>query len=393
MQNKRILICRYQSICEPDIIEAFQKNGYEVSQFNEKIESLDYDVAYIQSLSKEILAGAYKFVFSVNFIPIISKLCNVLKIPYVCWLVDSPVVTMYSEAVKGEYNRIFIFDRALYEQYYQKNPGNIFHLPLAVNVNHWDTACAQITNAERVKYGGDISFVGSLYTEKCPYNQIKNMSPHLRRFLEELMDEQQKVYGQNFLAERLTEDIITEFQEYVSWESLPEDYEIQPAQFIADEYLGIKISEQESIRILNVLAEKFSVHFYTQSDSSGLPNIIYRGSAESRYQMPKIFRCSKINLNPTAKSIKTGISQRVWDILGCGGFLISNYQTELSEHFEPGHDLETYSSMEELADKCAYYLAHEEQRKKIAGNGYEKVKKYHTYEIRVQELLERIKKV
>lgn len=391
MQNKRILICRYQSICEPDIIEAFQKNDYEVIQFNEKIKSLDYDVAYVKNLSKVILEDAFEFVFSVNFIPIISKLCNVLKIPYVCWLVDSPVVTMYSDGVKGEYNRIFIFDRALYEQYYPKNPDNMFHLPLAANVNHWDAVCEQITNAERVKYAGDISFVGSLYTEKCPYNQIKSMSPHLRSYLEELMDEQKKVYGRNFLAERLTEDIIAEFGEAVSWEFLPDDYEIQSAEFIADEYLGIKISEQERIQILNMLAEKFSVHFYTQSDSLGLHNVIYRGSAESRYQMPKIFRCSKINLNPTAKSIKTGISQRVWDILGCGGFLISNYQTELPEHFELGRDLETYSSMEELADKCAYYLTHEEERKKIARNGYEKVKKYHTYENRIRELLDILK--
>ena len=214
------------------------------------------------------------------------------------------------------------------------------------------------------------------------------MPPELKANLEKLMNEQQKVYGRNFLAERLTEDMIAEFQKVVSWESLPDDYEVQPAQFIADEYLGIKISEQERIQILNRLAKKFPVHFYTQSDISLLHNVIYRGSAESRYEMPKIFRCSKINLNPTAKSIKTGISQRVWDILGCGGFLISNYQTELSEHFVLGQDLETYNSMEELEDKCAYYLTHEEERKKIAANGYEKVKKYHTYEIRIQQMLE-----
>lgn len=388
MPKKTILICRYQSICEPDIIEAFQKNGYQVAEMNREIENLDYDVAYIKNLSEVILSGDYEFVFSVNFIPIISKLCNVLKIPYVCWLVDSPVVTMYSEAVKGEYNRIFIFDRALYEQYHSQNPEHIYHLPLAANVNHWDSVCEKITSAEQIKYGNAISFVGSLYSEKCPYNKITNMSPELRDSLENLMNEQQKVYGRNFLAERLTEDMIAEFQKVVDWESLPDDYEIQPAQFIADEYLGVKISEQERIQILNMLAEKIPVHFYTQSDVSALHNVIYRGSAESRFEMPKIFHCSKINLNPTAKSIKTGISQRVWDVLGCGGFLICNYQTELPEHFELGQDLETYNSMEELADKCAYYLAHEEERKKIAANGYEKVKKYHTYEIRIRQMLE-----
>ena len=137
-----------------------------------------------------------------------------------------------------------------------------------------------------------------------------------------------------------------------------------------------------------MLAKNFQVRFYTQSDVSALENVINCGSAESRYEMPKIFRCSKINLNPTAKSIKTGISQRIWDIMGCGAFLISNYQAELPEHFELGKDIETYGSLEELADKCAYYLEHEEERQAIARNGYEKVKKYHTYEIRIREMLD-----
>lgn len=391
-QNKSMLICRYQSICEPDVIDGFQKNGYQVTEYNEKLEDPDYDVKYMKKLSEVILEGNYEFVFSINFFPIISRLCNVLKIPYVCWLVDSPVFQMYSDAVQGEYNRIFIFDRALYEQYYPKNPEGIFHLPLATNTDHWDKVCSNMTGADRGRYSGDISFIGSLYTEKCPYNKINMMSEYLRGYLEGIMNAQLKIYGYNFLAEVLTPEIIEEFKQSVSWEASPEDYEIDDAVFIADEYLGVKVSEMERIQLLNMLAKYFQVHFYTQSDVSVLENVINCGSAESRYEMPKIFRCSKINLNPTAKSIKTGISQRIWDILGCGGFLISNYQAELPEHFELGKDIETYGSLEELVDKCAYYLEHEEERQAIAKSGYEKVKKYHTYEVRIREMLEIIEK-
>lgn len=391
MEQKKILICRYLSICEPDVIDGFQKNGYIVDEFNETMKEPDYDTVYLKKLSEVILAGNYEFIFSINFFPIVSKLCNVLHIPYVCWLVDSPVFQMYSEAVKGEYNRIFIFDYALYEQYYEKNPQGIFHLPLATNPEHWDFVCNSITGGERAKYGKDIVFIGSLYTEKCPYNKIKQMSEYLRGYLEGIMEIQLKIYGYNFLAEVLTPEIIEMFKETVSWETAPEDYVIDEARFIADEYLGVKISEMERIQMLNLLAESFPVHFYTQSDTSSLHNVIVCGSAESRYEMPKIFHCSKINLNPTAKSIKTGISQRIWDIMGAGGFVMSNYQTELMEHFEPGVDIECYGSLEELADKCGYYLEHEEERKKIAVNGYEKVKKYHTYEIRIREMLQILK--
>ncbi len=391
MQEKSILICRYQSICEPDVIDGFRRNGYRVDEFNEKMKEPDYDTVYLKKLSEVILAEGYEFIFSINFFPIVSKLCNVLKIPYVCWLVDSPVFQMYSESVKNEYNRIFIFDRALYQQFYPKNPKGIFYLPLATNTEHWDNVCREMTAAERGRYTSEISFIGSLYTEKCPYNEIKMIPEYLQGYLEGIMAAQLKIYGYNFLAEVLTPEIIEQFKETVSWETAPEDYEIDDSMFIADEYLGVKVSEMERIQVLNMLAEHFPVHFYTQSDTSMLQNVINCGSAESRFEMPKIFHCSKINLNPTAKSIKTGISQRIWDIMGAGGFLISNYQTELPEYFELGTEVETYGSLEELEDKCRYYLEHEDVRKKIARRGYEKVKRYHTYEIRIQEMLKILK--
>ena len=66
---------------------------------------------------------------------------------------------------------------------------------------------------------------------------------------------------------------------------------------------------------------------------------------------------------------------------------MTNYQTELSDYFEIGVDLEAYSSMDELIDKCSYYLQHEEERASIARNGYEKVKANHSYYHRINSML------
>ena len=43
-------------------------------------------------------------------------------------------------------------------------------------------------------------------------------------------------------------------------------------------------------------------------------------------------------------------------------------EIELIDYFTIGVDLEAYSSMDELVDKCAYYLAHDEERKQIVKN-------------------------
>ena len=89
----------------------------------------------------------------------------------------------------------------------------------------------------------------------------------------------------------------------------------------------------------------------------------------------------------TIKPIQTGLPLRIFDILGCGGFLMTNYQSELQNYFDIGIDLETYSSLEELVDKCAYYLSHEQERAQIAQNGYQKVCSMHTYPHRIRTMI------
>ena len=147
------------------------------------------------------------------------------------------------------------------------------------------------------------------------------------------------------------------------------------------------MTEQERLRLLGSLSEHFAVDLYTGSDTSSLPKVCNKGLARTYSEMPKIFRLSRINLNMTAKSIKSALPLRIWDILACGGFVMTNYQSEIPEYFEIGTDLETYASEDELLEKCAYYLAHEDDRRQIAENGFRKVKEFHSLELRLGEML------
>ena len=106
--------------------------------------------------------------------------------------------------------------------------------------------------------------------------------------------------------------------------------------------------------------------------------------------MPKVFHCSRINLNITMKSIQTGLSQRIWDVLGCRGFLLTNYQSEIPEYFEIGTDLECYENTTELLEKVQFYLTHDDIRQAIAENGYRKVQAGHTYIHRVLQILKTV---
>ena len=150
--------------------------------------------------------------------------------------------------------------------------------------------------------------------------------------------------------------------------------------------MGNKITAMERMDTFKKLSEKFQIDIYTASDTSEIPKLRNHGTIMTHTKMPIVFNKSTINLNPTSKPIRSGIPLRIFDLLACGGFVLSNYQSDLLNEFVPGEELDIYSSIEELEEKIEYYLAHADICRKIAHNGYERVRRHHTYPIRLEQM-------
>ncbi len=386
-----ILFYRYNSICEPDMIEVMTRLGHSIIEITEEMTNKELEAKEQMLLVSEALKQQkYDMVFSINFFPVVSEVCNIFHIPYVCWIVDSPVMELYSHSIRNPWNRIFLFDYALYEEFHDENPNGIFYLPLGANYERLDALMETISEADEKKFSADVSFIGSLYTEKCPYNRLKQRDTYLKGYLDGVVEAQLKVYGYNFLEECITDEILREFKAAVPFYQFPEKSNKNEKAAMAHLYLGNKVTEQERLRLLKRVSEEYELDLYTGSDITALPNANYRGLAKTMTEMPKIFHLSKINLNFTSKPIRTGLPLRIWDILGAGGFVLTNFQTEIPEYFEIGRDLETYASEEELIQKIGYYLEHEEERVRIARNGYQKAKEQYSLETRVKQILDTI---
>ncbi|MCM1288688.1 MAG: DUF3880 domain-containing protein [Clostridium sp.] len=384
----KVLFCRWNSICETGITNAIKRLGYELITFDKTPLSSDYDTDYLHELV-DIIKGAPDIdcVFSINFQPIIARGCKVLKIPYISWTVDCPSFMLYSETISLPTNRIFLLDRMQVEKFSPLNPDNIFHMPMACDTPTWDSI--KVTPQEHKMYDCDISFVGSLYSEKCKYNFIeKDLPDYIRGYVDGLINAQLNVYGYNFIEDSLTDEFAMEFKKYADWHKLGEDYTEDVKGIIADTYIGYKCTEQERIRTLTAISECFDMDLWTLSDTSMIPNIHNRGGADSSNMMPQIIKCSKINLNMTNRPIKTGLPLRIFDLLGAGGFVISNYQAEIPEHFIPDEDIVLYDNIPDLLDKIDYYLKHDDERRQIAKNGHDKVKEFHSYDVRLQEMFQ-----
>lgn len=381
----KILFYRYGSICEEDIIEAFHEYGIETQEVLEEM----YNKQLLPGDCVRILNAAldkdnYAFVFSINFFPTVSDVCNIYHIPYMCLIVDSPVLELYSESIRNPYNRIFLFDRELYNEFHSYNPECIFHIPLATNVKRWD----KVINSDRThRFTSEISFVGSLYTEKSPL-KLDNAPDYIKGYVDGLVEAQLKIYGyyfiDNLLTDELAETILNQMPRHYKF---LDNYRVNNKALVSQLYIGSRISAEERLRIFHMLSQKYNVDIYTGSDTTSLPKLHNRGLAKTHTEMPLIFNRTGINLNITSKPIRSGIPLRVFDILGCGGFLITNYQTEFPELFSIGEHLEAYDSFEDLDNKVSFYLEHPELREEIARAGYEFVKENHTYTVRVGQMI------
>lgn len=85
-------------------------------------------------------------------------------------------------------------------------------------------------------------------------------------------------------------------------------------------------------------------------------------------------------------------SDRVYETLGRGGFIIHPYIKGMEEHFEDKKHLVfyEYGNFEQLKSLIDYYIEHEDEREAIRKAGHEHVKNNHTYKHRWQRILEEI---
>lgn len=167
------------------------------------------------------------------------------------------------------------------------------------------------------------------------------------------------------------------------WES---DQWVYANYFLARRLTGIQREE-----ILNLISNEHEVKLYAPAQTPELIKVQNCGPVDYISQMPYVFKNSKINLNMTLRSIHSGIPLRAMDIMGCGGFLLTNYQEDFLDFFEPDVDYVYYTDNEDLLNKIDYYLSHDAQREQIARNGHDKVLRGHTYDRRIGEILDRIK--
>ena len=362
------------SYTHKDIVDMFTGAGIAVRVVSYEFSDMNEDDFFCFRFDRFLCECKYDFVYSTNYFPLVAECCMKRNVKYVSWCYDAPLDVPDIERTLGlPCNKVFMYDRLQTAGYQAKGFDNVYHLPLAINCERLDKI--KLTDREMKHYSSDVSFVGSLYNSSFRYI-CSRVSDYHKGFLEAIKAAQQKIYGYYFVDDVLTEEVM---------EGINKDFDVSREALSFS--VAAQITRDERLIALKLLSNHFDVKYYSSEQNENLSGATYMGTVKYLEEMPKVFRASKINLNASLKIIKSGISLRMLDIMGAGGFLLTNYQPELAENFVDGEEVVMYDSIEDMYEKARFYLGNEEIRKEIAIRGNIKVKQYFSYKDRLSELL------
>lgn len=370
-----------------DISLVLENMGYHTEAFEDVFWSLEKNEDQQEKLDAVLMDNKYDVVMSYGYSSEVSQVCKNRGLIYISWTYDSPCTSIYNDTIFNENNRMFIFDKSEYT--YVSNmfkDANVYYLPLGVNVNRlYNMNLYDINDS----FQSDVSFVGTMYSN----NQYDELLPVLnesnRLYFRQVFD----YFAHKWSGESIYDWFSKDEIQYLK-SALPKYTEnntlIGDKIYYSSVLLSKKIANIERIDILNHLGEISRVKVYS-GDAIGvksLKNMEIESYINYYDDMYRVFRNSKINLNITIRGIKTGIPLRAMDIMGVGGFLLSNYQEELDELFCEGKDMEMYRSVDELTDKVKFYIKHDKERENIRQSGLNNILNSHTYEHRLKTMIE-----
>lgn len=370
----KILYYCWDEYTSSDIRDIFGKLNYEVTTIRYDMANKLYDEEFIEYVDDMLDSDRFDCIFSFDYYPVISVCSKKFKIKYISWVFDSTHLTLYSKTIFNPYTYVFSFDNNEVNKLKSFGVKNIYHMPLAVNVSRVN----DIIKKDELNYKYDITFLGTLYDDEYNfYDQIKYFPPYYKGFFEAIINSQMDIYGIDLPEKMITDEVMENISSYVNI-PLIEDFCLKERDYFIQIFQK-KITVKERFEILQMISNKYCLTHFAKNTSPLFKNVDFRGYADYIKDMPLIFNESKINLNISLRCIQSGMPLRCLDIMGAGGFLLSNYQKELAYFFEPNKEIVLYDSRVDLMNKIEYYLNHDEEREEIAKRGREKVVKHFDY--------------
>lgn len=371
MMNKKIVLClgSTKNYFFLEVLEAFDRLGFRT-------------ILNINEINLSNIKPC--LIFCVNDIrPKISEKLN--DVPLISWIGERPVFPylLAMDHTNRLADFIFVTDKTFVNSL-KCITDNVYFLPLAKG-NIGKDMCEN-------NYKFDISFVGNTMDKEIefyknstdPYFYIENIS----KIEEEIVNSYE---NKSCMYDIRT---IIEQSEYIQSElkKITKNYNFKSnlVNFNYNLFLGLVgmiLTREKRIHYLRNLNEKFKLMLIGDLWDQYFKNSICNTSIEYK-EINNIYNSSKININISSMHMPTAQNSRIFDVPATGGFLITDYREGLEELFELEKEVITYSSEEEMIEKCKFYLNNDSNRKFVVKNANKRILEQHTFEHRLKKILD-----
>lgn len=380
----RILLYEWEAYLQYDVKWICGEAGIKLDTFTWKFTNKNIDVGFEMWFHKSVDLKQYDAILSINYWPMLSKVAQQGGIRYLAWCYDNPLnVTHLEETLGNPVNYVFFFDRIQAQKYRNAGFEAVHYLPLGVNSSRLKNL--RTTQQEQQRYTSDVTFVGSLYESRMQELRAI-MDEYTRGYLDAAMAVQQNLYGCYLIDELVTDELVFEINDYVKAQNPGTSFCLRKEALTFA--MASEVTRKERLILLTLLGRRFDTRLYSFQKSDILKGVKCFPPIDYVTEMPKVFACTKINLNPTLRCIQSGIPLRALDVMGAGGFLLSNYQEELAEQFRDGQEMVLYESVEDAVAKTDFYLKNTTLRCKIAANARNRVLSEYTLQSRFRKILQ-----
>ena len=160
-----ILFYQWNAFMQKGMENALKKLRIEYEVYYDIADNWDKDDAFERRFIDRLEKGNYSGVLSVNYMPIISDICEKMRIRYISWVYDSPLHIRHLDTMKNSCNKIYFFDRMQAEEFRIQGVDGAEYLPLAADPEVFGGVRSYYD-----EYVCDVSLLGQLY--KSEYSDL-----------------------------------------------------------------------------------------------------------------------------------------------------------------------------------------------------------------------------
>jgi len=310
-------------------------------------------------------------------------LCDMLNIPHVCCLVDSPIY--YVPLTQSSLNIITCPDRFFCTFFQNLEFNNVFFLPQAVEKD-----VAPTINEISQQY--DVTFLGTCFDYEAQKEEWKKRYPDYLSGAIELAAE----IAMANLDMPITDALVKAMNERVWFPGI--NVEVFNFIQVLDD-LEYYMRGIDRIKLIQSIKDA-QIHIFCSAESKktwlkllgkSQKNITFHSSVPFEDAL-EVMKNSKILLNSTP-TLKNGAHERVFSGLACGALVLTNESVYLREAgFKEGENILYYKcgAYEDINAKVNLYLANQALRENAVILGRDKVLREHTWDNRADQLLKEL---